>query len=322
MPSVESALLDITRLKYMIQTDLKQAFFQIPLSKASLKFCGVCTLFKGVRIYTRSAMGMPDSETVLEELLNRVLGEFIQDGFVTKIADDLHVGGDSPSDLLSNWSRVLGALKRNNLVLNATKTCIAPKSATVFGWIWSNGTIRPSLHHIAALAKVDPPNTVRGLRSFIGAYKVLSRVLKGYSDLLAPLDHAVAGQQSSSKITWTDSLLTAFHAAQRALHGAKTITVPKQEDQLWPMHPPSSVALVPLSMSTGRTPSYAEVFSMPVWNAIKFLGYLVKLKHWGWHQPWTILHHTLSKVFTSLFGGVGSYPTAATTRMKTINAVE
>ncbi len=179
MPSVESALLDITRLKYMIQTDLKQAFFQIPLSKASLKFCGVCTLFKGVRIYTRSAMGMPDSETVLEELLNRVLGEFIQDGFVTKIADDLHVGGDSPSDLLSNWSRVLGAPKRNNLVLNATKTCIAPKSATIFGWIWSIGTIRPSPHRIAALAKVDPPNTVRGLRSFIGAYKVLSRVLKG-----------------------------------------------------------------------------------------------------------------------------------------------
>ncbi len=51
-------------------------------------------------------------------LLNRVLGELIQDGFVTNIADDLYAGGASPSGLLSNWSRVLGALKRSNLVLN------------------------------------------------------------------------------------------------------------------------------------------------------------------------------------------------------------
>ena len=120
-----------------------------------MKFCGVCTPFKGVHIYTRSAMDMPGSETVLEALLKRVLGEFIQDSFVTKITDDLHIGGDSLFGLLSDWSRVLRALKRNNLVLNAAETCIAPKSATVFGWIWSNGTIRPSPHCIAALTKVD-----------------------------------------------------------------------------------------------------------------------------------------------------------------------
>ena len=96
MPNVDSVLRDIAHWKYIIVTDLKQSFYQIPLAPSSMKYCGVCTPFKGVRVYTRSAMGMPGSETSLEELMSRVLGDFIQEGWVAKIADDLYVGGDTP----------------------------------------------------------------------------------------------------------------------------------------------------------------------------------------------------------------------------------
>ena len=58
-------------------------------------------------LYTRSAMGMPESETALEEMMCRVLGDFIEEGFVAKLADDLYCGGDSPEALLNNWRRVL-----------------------------------------------------------------------------------------------------------------------------------------------------------------------------------------------------------------------
>ena len=74
----------------IIQTDLTSAFYQIPLSKPSMKYCGVATPFRWVRIYTRCAMGMPGSETALEEHMCRVLGDCIQDGVVVKLADDLY----------------------------------------------------------------------------------------------------------------------------------------------------------------------------------------------------------------------------------------
>ena len=95
MPNVNDTLLDIGRWKFIIKTDLKKAYFQIPLSKSSMRYCGTATPFKGVRVYTRCAMGLPGSETALEELMNRVLGQLIQDGNVAKIADDLYVGGDT-----------------------------------------------------------------------------------------------------------------------------------------------------------------------------------------------------------------------------------
>ena len=232
MPNVDSVLRDIAHWKYIIVTDLKQSFYQIPLAPSSMKYCGVCTPFKGVRVYTRSAMGMPGSETSLEELMSRVLGDFIQEGWVAKIADDLYVGGDTPDAILSNWIKVLSALKRNNLVLNASKTIVCPKTTTVLGWIWSSGTLRASPHRLSALAAVEPPTTVQSLRSFIGAYKVLSRVLPGYADLLHPLDLACAGRSSKESIKWTDELLASFSQAKENLRNSRTITLPRPDDFL------------------------------------------------------------------------------------------
>ena len=154
---------------YMIKTGLTRAFYQIPLSKSSLKYRGVATPFGGIRIYTRSAMGMPGSETALEEIMCRVLGDFIEEGFVAKLADELYCGGDTPEALLNNWRRVLQALGRCNLRLSATKTVICPKTTSVLGWIWSQGRLSANPHRIAALALCPPPSTVKGLRSIIGA---------------------------------------------------------------------------------------------------------------------------------------------------------
>ena len=52
-------------------------------------------------------MGMPGSETALEELMCRVLGDLLERGIVAKLADDLHSGGDTIEELLLNWRQVL-----------------------------------------------------------------------------------------------------------------------------------------------------------------------------------------------------------------------
>ena len=49
MPNVDNTLRQIGKWKYIISTDLQKAFYQIPLSKSSIKFCGIVTPYKGVR---------------------------------------------------------------------------------------------------------------------------------------------------------------------------------------------------------------------------------------------------------------------------------
>ena len=233
LPDVDSTQRCIAQWRHIIVSDLTSAFYQIPLARESMKYCGVATPFRGVRVYARSAMGIPGSETALEELLCRVLGDLLQAGIVAKIPDDLYCGGNSPDELLRNWSSVLRALHKANLRLSAAKTIINPKTTSVLGWTWSQGTLCASPHRVSTLSSCSPPNKVGGMKSFIGAVKVLAHVVPHCSALLAPLDEAVAGKQSQDDIVWSDHLTEVFKSAQAALASCHTITLPKPDNQLW-----------------------------------------------------------------------------------------
>ena len=178
-------------------------------------------------------MGMPGYETSLEEMMCRILGDLIQEGCVTKLADNLYCGGDSPKTLLSNWRRILKSLDSCNLRLSATKNIICPKSTTILGWIWSHGTLAANPHRIAVLSSCPPPQSVKDLRSFIGAYKVLGRMLPNCSDVVDPLECALTGLQSNDKLLWDEHLTLKFKSAQEHLSRHKSIVLPCPSDTLW-----------------------------------------------------------------------------------------
>lgn len=127
-----------------------------------------------------------------------------------------HCGGNNPQELLQNWKRVLQARYRCDPRLSPCRAIINPKTTTVLVWIWSSGTLCASQHRVNTLASCPTPDSVGQMRSFAGAYKVLSRVLPGCSSLLAPLDNVTAGRQSQEAIAWTDELST-----------CRTITLPR-----------------------------------------------------------------------------------------------
>ena len=101
--SCDSVLRTISSFTYLIKTDLTKSFLQIPLAKSSIPYLGTVTPFKGLRVYLRSAMGMPGSSEYLQELTARVFGDFMQEGFLALIADDLFVGGVTVDEILYNW---------------------------------------------------------------------------------------------------------------------------------------------------------------------------------------------------------------------------
>jgi hypothetical protein len=222
----------LAQWKYVIKSDMTSQFHQLPMKKASMKYLGIVTPFKGTRVYTRAAMGMPGSTEHLDELMFRVLGELIREGVVMKIADDLYVGGDDIPSLLYNWERVLNLFEMTNLRLSPTKTVICPITATVLGWVWSAGTISVSQHKLNPLTTCDRPTTVKGMRSWCGAVKHIKACLPQYSTLLADLEKATAGKESRDRIEWTEPLQKAFSCAQKALLNPKTITIRHRDDRL------------------------------------------------------------------------------------------
>ena len=197
-----------------------------------MQYVGTVTPFKGLRVYTRPPMGLPGSGEYLQELLSRVLVTEMQEGFVMVNADDMYVGGNDISELLSNWSKVLEKMHLNNLKLNGVKTVICPVETDILGWIWRNGTLSISSHKISALLSAEPPKTCSAMRSYLGAYKALSRCIPQYASLLSPLEESLKGLQGNQMIPWTDELHSFFSKAQEALRSPRVITVPTRSDRL------------------------------------------------------------------------------------------
>ena len=146
-----------------------------------------------------------------------------------------------------------------NLKLSTSKTVINPKSTVILGWIWNSGALQASPHRIAALASYSKLlETLGSLKSFIGAYKVLARVIPQCSALLSPLDTFVAGRQS--------------HLAQSALCANRFITFLRLDDQFM----------------DGKGPFGGSVLKYPAWRFREISSVDAKLPEtsfatWKWH---------------------------------------
>ena len=231
-PSSNDVLRQLSAFKFLIKSDLTKAFFQVPMDKKSIPYLGTVTPFKGIRVYTRLAMGMPGASEHLRELLTRVLGDFLSEGFLLVKDDDMYIGAQNISQLLCNWQQVLERMQQNNLYLSASKTEIVPKRTTVLGWIWQSGTISIPQHKILPLVSSEPPRTCSAMRSFIGAYKALSRCIPNYSSLMSPLENCIKGLDSKSLPNWDSDLITHFRNAQKALKNQHILTIPTPDDKL------------------------------------------------------------------------------------------
>ena len=75
-----------------------------------------------------------------------------------------------------------------------------------------------------------PHQTITGLKSFLEAYKFLTRAIPNCWGILPKLETIVAGRASNFKIIWTDSNILEFKDTQKSLESNKTILIPKADD--------------------------------------------------------------------------------------------
>ena len=234
MQTTNQVLRRLSAWRYIIQADITKSYHQIPVAKKSIKYCGVSTPFKGIRVYLAAAMGMPGSEGALQELTAAVFGQLVQDGNAVVIMDDVFFGADTPEELLNVWERALERCMIANIRLGPAKIKIAPTSTRVLGWIWKQGGIlQVDPHFLSRLQECDPPNTAEGLRSWIGTYKFLAPTIADHARYLEPLNAAVGDRSKSDPIVWTEELDDAFQAAKKSLEQAQPLTMPKPGEQLY-----------------------------------------------------------------------------------------
>ena len=270
--SSNAIFLFLARWKHHIFGDFNNSYFQLHVKKSLWAYLGIMTPYKGTRVLTRAGQGLLGSDVELEQLVSRVLGDDITQGYCLAIRDDIIIGGNSVDEALSNYESILTKLKNNNLKLSPHKIRVFPSDTEIYGYRIVNGCISPSAHIVTALGetKMEKLTTNKQVNSWKGLYKTLSGHLPALSNIMSPFDSATAGRNSSDKFVWTPTLTAAFNEAMNHLSQINKTYLPTPEEQLlllpdamstspcvgWVLYVSRNDKLLPVTFCTAKLKEY------------------------------------------------------------------
>ncbi|KAG7564207.1 Integrase catalytic core [Arabidopsis suecica] len=137
--------------------------------------------------------------------------------------DDFSVYGSSFSSCLLNLCRVLKRCEETNLVLNWEKCHFMVREGIVLGHKISERGIEVDKAKVDVMMQLQPPKTVKDIRSFLGHAGFYRRFIKDFSKLARPLTRLLCKE---TEFTFDEECLTAFKLIKEALVTAPIVQAP------------------------------------------------------------------------------------------------
>ena len=208
----------ISNWTIMGEIDFSDFYYQIKFrmatdrDKEKLGFLCIRTAM-GTLCFSRAVMGLLGMDTFQDELTDRVLGDLVLANKVVKIADNIYFGSDNMKDFVDLFDLILGRCAAAELRLKPSKVKLNVKSADILGLNWNCGKLSPSRHKLDPLASIEPPQTVKGLRSWLGGIRFHEICLPGskLAGLTKPLDEQIpSNRPGKEQIRWDQTLINCF----------------------------------------------------------------------------------------------------------------
>ena len=237
----EQVFSSIAGWQFLGEIDFSDCYFQIPFNQDSrlekLKLGYLCIrTARGTRCFARATMGLLGMDVYQDELTDRIFGDLVLSNHVSKLADNIYFGANTLTDFQRIFHTILQRCKESDLRIKPSKVSLNVQDSDILGLHWQKGKLSPSQHKLDPLAECDPPQTVRGLRSWLGGVRFNEICLPG-SKIAAhskPLDDQVPSKRSGKdSIEWTATLLHAFRSIQSILKQPISVTVPREGDVIY-----------------------------------------------------------------------------------------
>ncbi|MDD0148337.1 reverse transcriptase, partial [Shigella flexneri] len=176
----------------------------------------------GTFAFRRMPFGLCNAPATFQRCMMAIFSDMVEN-IIEIFMDDFSVFGSSFAACLKNLELVLSRCEETNLVLNWEKCHFMVKEGIVLGHKISGRGIEVDRAKIEVIAKLPPPTTVRGVRSFIGHAGFYRRFIKDFSLITKPLCKLL---EKEAVFDFNEECLTAFQQLKDKLTTSPVMGAP------------------------------------------------------------------------------------------------
>ena len=203
IPTVDEIMSKIgnSKAKWFSTLDLTSGFYHIPLRDRDRKFTAYTLPGMAQYEWCRASMGLKGSPSTFTRAITEILHDV---EFCISYVDDLLCFTTDVPTHFATLRTILRRLRAGGFRVNPDKSRFLCKEIDYLGTSVSAQGIRPTLLKTKAVESLEPPTTVKTLRSILGFFNYMSQYLFNYSAKAGPL---LALQKAGS--TWKGGELPA-----------------------------------------------------------------------------------------------------------------
>ena len=221
LPFIDQMLERLANHPYYCFLDGYSGFFQIPIHPDDQeKTTFTCPY--GTYAYRRMPFGLCNAPATFQRCMMSIFTDLIED-IMEVFMDDFSVYGSSFHVCLSNLCRVLKRCEDKHLVLNWEKCHFMVRDGIVLGHKISEKGIEVDKAKIEVMMSLQPPTTVKGIRSFLGHAGFYRTFIQNFSKIARPLTRLLCKE---TKFDFDNECLASFHTIKGALVSAPVVQPP------------------------------------------------------------------------------------------------
>ena len=215
--SIEEIMAKFHGMTRFTIADFNKGYWMVELDPESRKYTTMA-LDIGRFQWTRLPMGSIVAQDIFQRKLD---GIFLDIPGVTGIADDMVIYGRSDLEHGRHLINFLDICRKNTLMLNPDKMQFRLPQVSFFGHQWSAKGLSPDPKKIAAVKRMDLPQDVETMRSFLRLVNYLNRFSPCLAELNEPL-REICRQDAEFELT--NSVHVAFSRTKEEI--SKNMTLP------------------------------------------------------------------------------------------------
>ncbi|BAB02630.1 retroelement pol polyprotein-like [Arabidopsis thaliana] len=221
LPFIDQMLERLANHPYYCFLDGYSGFFQIPIHPNDQeKTTFTCPY--GTFAYKRMPFGLCNAPATFQRCMTSIFSDLIEE-MVEVFMDDFSGYGPSFSSCLLNLGRVLTRCEETNLVLNWEKCHFMVKEGIVLGHKISEKGIEVDKGKVEVMMQLQPPKTVKEIRSFLGHAGFYRRFIKDFSKIVRPLTRLLCKE---TEFEFDEDCLKSFQTIKDALVSAPVVRAP------------------------------------------------------------------------------------------------